>query len=119
MFEAMGGKIEETGTLVQQIKGAMDEQAEGSKQISEALGYMNEATNQVRGASEGVDESQRGIIGDVTSLKQSSDLVKEHIQTMEDHIKHLEESENSLLNVASSISGSIYRIGSQIDQFKV
>lgn len=118
-FEAMGGKIEETGTLVQQIKGAMDEQAEGSKQISEALGYMNEATDQVRGASEGVDESQRGIIGDVTGLKQSSDLVKEHIQTMEDHIKHLEESENSLLNVATSISGSIYRIGSQIDQFKV
>ncbi|MDE5897798.1 MAG: methyl-accepting chemotaxis protein [Treponemataceae bacterium] len=118
-FSAMNQKIEETGTLVQQIKGAMEEQTEGSKQISEALGYMNDATVQVRGASEGVDQSQRGIIGDVTSLKQSSDLVKEHIQKMESHIKNLEENENSLLNVATSISGSIYRIGSQIDQFKV
>lgn len=118
-FSAMGEKIQETGTLVQQIKGAMEEQSEGSKQISEALGYMNDATSQVRGASEGVDESQRGITGDVTSLKQSSDLVKDHLQKMEGHIKHLEESEDSLMNVATSISGSIYRIGSQIDQFKV
>lgn len=118
-FSAMGQKIDETGSLMQQIKGAMQEQSEGSKQISEALGYMNDATVQVRDASEGVDQSQRGIIEDVNGLKQSSDLVRDHIQKMESHIKNLEENENSLMTVATSMSGSIYRIGSQIDKFKV
>lgn len=118
-YSAMGQKIEETGSLMQQIKGAMQEQSEGSKQISEALGYMNDATVQVRDASDEVDQSQRGIIEDVNGLKQSSDLVKDHIQKMESHIKNLEENENSLMTVSVSISGSIYRIGNQIDKFKV
>ncbi|HBG65816.1 MAG TPA: hypothetical protein DDW78_05035 [Treponema sp.] len=80
---------------------------------------MNEATEQVRVASEGVDKSRQGIIGDVTSLKQSSDSVKGQVENMEDNIKRIEEDDNSLLNIATSINGAIYRISSQVDRFKV
>lgn len=118
-FTAVADKIQGTGNLVREIKHAMNEQSEGSKQIGDALSYMNDATAQVRTASDGVDQSRMGIIGNIGSLKASSDIVQNQIEDMSGNIKKMEDSDNSLLNITTSINGSIYRIGSQIDQFKV
>jgi len=118
-FSAVADKIQGTGNLVREIKLAMEEQSEGSKQIGDALSYMNDATSQVRTASEGVDKSRQGIISNIDSLKTSSDVVKNQVENMSENIKKMEESDSSLLNITTSINGSIYRIGSQIDQFKV
>ena len=118
-FTAVAEKIQGTGNLVREIKHAMEEQSEGSKQIGDALSYMNDATAQVRTASDGVDRSRQGIISNIDSLKASSDVVRDQVESMSGNIKKMEESDNSLLNITTSINGSIYRIGSQIDQFKV
>lgn len=118
-FTAVAEKIQGTGNLVREIKLAMEEQSAGSKQIGDALSYMNDATAQVRAASDGVDQSRQGIISNIDSLKSSSDVVKSQVESMSGNIKNMEESDNSLLNITTSINGSIYRIGSQIDQFKV
>ena len=118
-FSAVQQKIQDTGNLVREIEQAMGEQAEGSKQISEALSYMNATTTQVKGASSDVDASRSAIIQDVEVLRQSSDTVQEMVGKMEVSVKHFESDDDSLLNIATSISGSIYRIGTQIDQFKV
>ncbi|MBQ8014276.1 MAG: methyl-accepting chemotaxis protein [Treponema sp.] len=118
-FTAVAEKIQGTGNLVREIKLAMEEQSAGSKQIGDALSYMNDATAQVRAASDGVDQSRQGIISNIDSLKSSSDVVKSQVESMSGNIKNMEESDSSLLNITTSINGSIYRIGSQIDQFKV
>ncbi len=118
-FTAVAEKIQGTGNLVREIKLAMEEQSAGSKQIGDALSYMNDATAQVRTASDGVDQSRQGIISNIDSLKTSSDVVKSQVESMSGNIKNMEESDSSLLNITTSINGSIYRIGSQIDQFKV
>ena len=118
-FTAVAEKIQGTGNLVREIKHAMEEQSEGSKQIGDALSYMNDATAQVRSASDGVDQSRQGIVSNIGSLKASSDVVKSQVGVMSANIKNMEDSDNSLLTITTSINGSIYRIGSQIDQFKV
>ncbi|MCM1408898.1 MAG: methyl-accepting chemotaxis protein, partial [Treponema brennaborense] len=119
MFVSVSEKIQDTGDLVTQIKASMDEQSEGSKQISEALGYMNDATNQVRDASDDVDVAQQKIGGEVEILRKSAEVVVSSMNSMEKSVKDIEEGDNSLMNIATSISGSIYRINNQIDQFKV
>ncbi|MCR5763364.1 MAG: methyl-accepting chemotaxis protein [Treponema sp.] len=117
-FMAVMDKVTATGDLVQEIKFAMDEQTAGSKQIGEALNLMNTAAAQVKSASDDVDSARREIISDVTSLKQSSNSVQDHIGQMEGNVKHIEVSDQNLLNIADSISQSIGRIGSQIDTFE-
>lgn len=117
-FKAVMDKIGTTGDMVKEIKYAMDEQAAGSKQIGEALSAMNDATGQVKTASDDVDGARKDIINDVTSLKQSSESVQNHIDQMENYVKQLETSDDDLLNIATSVSGSIYRIGTQIDSFE-
>lgn len=118
-FSSVVEKLRGTGNLVRQIKLAMDEQSEGSKQIGSALGYMNEATEQVREASNGVDKSKNGIIEDIESLRKSSDSVKKQVERMSGNIKRMKEDDDSLLNISTSINGAIYRIGNQIDRFKL
>ncbi|MDE5899276.1 MAG: methyl-accepting chemotaxis protein [Treponemataceae bacterium] len=119
MFTRVSEKIQGTGDLVSQIKLSMDEQSEGSKQISEALGYMNDAAGKVKDASDDVDNARGEIIEDVEKLRHSSEVVLTSLKTIENGVKTIEEGDDSLMNIATSISGSIYRITSQIDQFKV
>ena len=119
MFTRVSEKIQGTGSLVSQIKLSMDEQSEGSKQISEALGYMNDAASHVKDAADDVDNARGKIVDDVEKLHASSEMVRASLKTIEAGVKTIEEGDDSLMNIATSISGSIYRITSQIDQFKV
>lgn len=119
MFSRVSEKIQETGQLVSQIKLSMDEQSEGSKQISEALSYMNDATIHVKESSDKVDNACSGITNDVEKLRKSSENVSKSLKAIESGVKVIEEGDESLMSISTSISGSIYRITSQIDQFKV
>lgn len=119
MFTRVSEKIQGTGDMVSQIKLSMEEQAEGSKQISEALGYMNDAAGKVKAASDNVDNARGEIVKDVEKLRSSSEVVLMSLKTIGEDVKAIETSDDSLMNIATSISGSIYRITSQIDQFKV
>lgn len=119
MFTRVSEKIQGTGDLVSQIKLSMDEQSEGSKQISEALSYMNDAAGKVKDASNDVDNARGEIVENMGKLHTSADAVSSELKTIESGVKTIEEGDDSLMNIATSISGSIYRITSQIDQFKV
>lgn len=119
MFSRVSEKIRDTGNLVSQIKLSMDEQSEGSKQVSDSLGYMNDAAGKVKDASDEVAGARGKIVSDVEKLRTSSDVVHTAIKTIETGVKVIEDGDESLMNIASSISGSIYRITSQIDLFKV
>ncbi|MCH5150259.1 MAG: methyl-accepting chemotaxis protein [Spirochaetales bacterium] len=119
VFTSVSEKIQETGDLVSQIKLSMEEQSEGSKQISESLGYMNDAAGKVKDASDDVNNACGKIIDDVENLHLSAESVHTSLKTIEGSVKTIEEVDDSLLNIATSISDSIYRITSQIDQFKV
>ena len=119
VFSRVSEKIQGTGELVSQIKLSMEEQSEGSKQISESLSYMNDSAIHVKEASDQVDNACLGITEDVEHLRKSSEIVSQSLKAIESGVKIIEEGDESLMNIATSISSSIYRITSQIDQFKV
>lgn len=119
VFTEVSSKIEDTGQRVERIKSAMDEQSKGSSQISAALSQMNNATGEVREAALDVDNARQGITADVGSLKTSSDTVHLSLEEMQKGIKHIEADDNALLGIATDINASIYRINSQIGQFRL
>lgn len=119
VFTGVSKEIQSTGDLVREIKNAMNEQAEGSKQIGDAISQMNDATSEVREASGKVDEAQKRITGDVGAISESSEAVSTALDNIEMGVKRIEQSDNSLVKTATSINESIYRIGNQIDAFKV
>jgi methyl-accepting chemotaxis protein len=118
-FGIVSDKLRHTGTLVQQIRESMDEQASGSKQIGDALSVMNDSSDQVRYASDEMDRGSQTIVKEVDSLKQVSSSIQEIVQAMGGTVNRIKKSDESLLNITGDMNQSIDRIGKQIDEFQV
>lgn len=119
MFSNISERINITEELINQIKYSIEEQTEGSKQINNTLSCMNEAANKVKDSSNEVNKAQKGIMDEIDKLQSSSQTIKTATDSVRKGVKFIEEGDTSLLNIATSMSEAIYRITSQIDQFKV
>ena len=112
-------KLRNTGSLVQEIRGSMDEQSAGSKQIGDALSMMNDSSDQVRLASNEMDRGSQTIVKEVENLKQVSSSISGIVKTMDVTVNRIKKSDESLLNITGDMNQSIDRIGKQIDEFQV
>lgn len=119
VFMGVQNKITDTGVLVHQIREAIEQQSAGSKQIDGELSNMNETTLKVSGAATDVNKARSRIVDNIDNLNQSSNTVQDLIAKMDKSIHKSNNDDNSLMKIATSVNGSIYRIGNQIDQFKV
>ncbi|MDR2943359.1 MAG: methyl-accepting chemotaxis protein [Treponema sp.] len=74
-FEAIEGGITTVSNQEENIRGAMEEQGEGSKQILEAIGQLNEITRQVKNSSVEMLEGAKEIIGEGKNLEKATDKI--------------------------------------------
>ncbi|WP_294428136.1 methyl-accepting chemotaxis protein [uncultured Treponema sp.] len=118
-FESVSRKLEETDALVMQIKSAMEEQNEGSKQITDALHNMNDSTVEVRNASSEMAEGNQMILKEVQMLQNAAMTMTQGMEEMSIGARKINETGAALNGIASKMNESISEIGSQIDQFKV
>ena len=118
-FGLVSEKLQHTGILVQEIRGSMDEQSSGSKQIGDALSVMNDSSSQVRSASDEMDRGSQTIVKEVENLKQVASSISEIVQAMGGTVNRIKKSDESLLNITGDMNQSIGRIGKQIDEFQV
>ncbi|MBP5441784.1 MAG: methyl-accepting chemotaxis protein [Treponema sp.] len=118
-FGLVSEKLQHTGILVQEIRGSMDEQASGSKQIGDALSVMNDSSDQVRYASDEMERGSQTIVNEVENLKQVSSSISKIVHSVGETVNRIKESDDSLLNITGDMNQSIDRIGSQIDEFQV
>ncbi|EID86286.1 Methyl-accepting chemotaxis protein [Treponema sp. JC4] len=118
-FQAVTNKIHETDELVRQIKGAMEEQQIGSQQIGDALHTMNDSTQEVRTASAEMAEGNKQILQEVKNLQDATAKIHDSIGEMSIGAKKIHETRTALSDVSGVMTGSIEKIGSEIDLFKV
>ena len=118
-FESVSRKLEETDALVMQIKSAMEEQNEGSKQITEALHSMQDSTLEVKNASAEMEEGNKMILKEVQTLQDAAMSMQQSMEEMSIGAKNINETGAALSEVSDQINGSIDKIGTQVDQFKV
>lgn len=119
IFTRVGEKLTGTSNLVQEIKLAMEEQTEGSKQIGQSLSDMNSATKQVRDSSDNVEDARKKIIEDVEAMRQSTLTIEKTLDSIRHGINLIEKGDDSVMAIATKISSAIYKINSQIGQFQV
>ena len=118
-FEAVSRKLEETDALVMQIKAAMEEQNEGSQQITEALHSMNDSTVEVRNASNEMSEGNKMILKEVQQLQNAAMAMSQSMEEMAVGARKINETGAALSEVSGQINSSIGKIGEQVDKFKV
>jgi methyl-accepting chemotaxis protein len=74
-FEAIEGGIMTVSNQEENIRGAMEEQGAGSKQILEAIGQLNEITQQVKSSSVEMLEGAREIISEGRNLGKATEEI--------------------------------------------
>ena len=77
-------------TLEVQIKNAMDEQGEGSRNIMDSAGRLRQITNDVRRWSEEMVSGSHAIKSEMTRLIQGNSLVRETVREIIKNTSHME-----------------------------
>ncbi|MBO4320071.1 MAG: methyl-accepting chemotaxis protein, partial [Treponema sp.] len=118
-FALVSKELSATDELVIQIRTAMEEQNEGSKQILESLKMMNNSTSEVRNASIEMQEGNKLILSEVKHLQDATIVMKSSMDEMSVGAKKINETGSVLSQVSDRMKSSIDKIGKQIDEFKV
>ena len=118
-FTIVSDEIGNTNQLVREIKVAMTEQREGSKQVIETLATMNMSTTEVSNAAQEMIEGNKLIFRNIAGLQDSSGAMKTSMDEMSEGAKRIHESGEELSQNALMVKDSITEIGGQIDQFTV
>ena len=119
MFVEVSNSITQTQQLVLQIKGAMEEQQEGSKQIGDALKLMNDNTSEVRAASHEMAEGNKSILTEIDQLRNTTGVIRDSMDKISQSAGDIKETSNALSEIANSVEAAVGQIGGQIDLFKV
>ena len=112
-------KIKETDELVVQIRSAMDEQNEGSKQIVEALRDLNNSSVEVNNSSHDMSSRNDAIVYSMENLSAVTAEMNSSMEEMTAGARKINETGSTLSDISDQVKGSIFRIGEQVDLFKV
>lgn len=88
-FEAIYAAVKDAVRLQEEISRAMEEQTQGSRQILEALADVNERTQDVRGSSHDLLETNKAIAAAMESLQAANSQVVEGVRVINAEIEAL------------------------------
>jgi methyl-accepting chemotaxis protein len=118
-FEAIDGGVKTVSDQEENIRNAMEEQGAGSKQILEAIGLLNEITQQVKGGSVEMLEGSREVIQESKNLE----LVTQEITGGMNEMATGADQINIAVNRVNEISGqnkeNIDVLVREVSRFKV
>lgn len=118
-FSSVSTSIQSTDEIVQQIKGAMEEQQIGSRQITQALTAMNDSTAEVKAASAEMAEGNKHILKQIEKLQEVTATIDSSITEMSSGAKQINETSSTLAEISGNVTNSINQIKNEIDQFKI
>ncbi len=118
-LEAVSDKIRETDQIVIQIKAAMEEQNEGSRQIGDALRNMNNSTSEVRNTSKAMYSQNEGMVSEMEKLLGNTQLMEQSMNDMSAGATKIHETGDALSGISAKVYESIENISREINKFKV
>ena len=96
----------------------MEEQNEGSKQISEALLNMNDGAQKVQSGSKEMSMRNESILKEMQSLQSATANMQSGMEEMAAGAKKINITGVALSEISKDVQVAINKIGSQIDLFK-
>ncbi|MDR2159836.1 MAG: methyl-accepting chemotaxis protein [Treponema sp.] len=118
-FEAIDAGVRIVSEQEENIRNAMEEQGAGSKQILEAIGQLNEATQLVKSSSEEMLEGSRQVIEESKNLELTTQEITNGMNEMATGADQI----NAAVNQVNTISGqnkeNINVLVREVSKFKV
>jgi methyl-accepting chemotaxis protein len=118
-FQAIEDRVHVVSEQESNIRGAMEEQGQGSRQILEEVEKLNEVTRQVKEGSSHMLAGSKDVIRESKTLETATGEIAAGIQDVNNGAEHI----NSTVNRVSGISGitkqHIQTLFTEVSKFKV
>jgi len=118
-FAAILEGIAEVADHMDEIEGAMNEQAAGSRQISSAMAAMHGATAKVRDGAEGLRERSGKLGTSMRTLDGMNTLLREHSEVTVERVGAIDGAARKILALVEDNKKATERVHADIEDFKV
>ncbi|MDR1787316.1 MAG: methyl-accepting chemotaxis protein [Treponema sp.] len=118
-FGAIDAGVRIVSEQEENIRGAMEEQSTGSKQILEAIAALNELTEQVKGGSEEMMEGSREVITEGKNLEMATQEITHGMNEMSAGADQINTAVNQVNEISSQNKKNIEVLVKEVSRFKV
>lgn len=118
-FSQVVERVKQTESLVRELRGAMDEEGAGSKQILEALRDINEATAKAKTNAAEMGQGSAAILAEMKGLVAESSDIRTRMDEMATGAKVVQDGARKVAAMAESTRAAIGSMDAVIGRFKV
>jgi methyl-accepting chemotaxis protein len=118
-FDAIEGGVRTVSDQEQNIRGAMEEQNAGSKQILEAIGQLNEATQMVKSGSAEMREGSRQVIQESKNLEMVTQEITNGMNEMATGADQINAAVTQVNTISTTNKETIDVLVKEVARFKV
>jgi methyl-accepting chemotaxis protein len=118
-FEAIDNGVKIVADQEENIRNAMEEQGEGSKQILNAIGQLNEITQMVKGGSMEMLEGSREVIQESKNLEAVTQEITNGMNEMATGADQINVAVTQVNNISGSNKENIEILVREVSKFKV
>ncbi len=118
-FAQVVEKVRATESIVRELRGAMDEEGEGSKQILEALRDINEATTRAKTNAAEMGQGSTAILEEMRRLVSESSDIQTRMDEMATGAKVVQDGARKVAEMAENTKAAIGSMDTVIGRFKV
>ncbi|MHC6202519.1 methyl-accepting chemotaxis protein [Breznakiellaceae bacterium SP9] len=118
-FDAIEGDVKTVSEQEEQIRNAMEEQGQGSRQILESIGQLNEVTLMVKNGSEEMLEGSRQVITEGRNLEMATQEISGGMNEMASGADQINVTVNEVNNLSGRNKESIAILVREVSRFKI
>ena len=118
-FKNIEEEIQTVSNQEAQIRNAMEEQSEGSRQILEAVTQLNTVTNEVRKSSADMITESKEVLSQSTSLRTVTNEIAEDMDKMTKNADEISSTFTRVHDMNNENNENINALSKEISQFKV
>jgi len=118
-FEAIDSSVKTVADQEENIRNAMEEQGQGSKQILEGIGNVNEITRQVKSSSEEMLEGAQQVIQESQNLEKATQEITSGMNEMATGADQINVAVNHVNEISGKNREGIDILVKEVSRFKV
>jgi methyl-accepting chemotaxis protein len=118
-FEAIEGGVKIVSEQEENIRNAMEEQGQGSRQILESIGQLNEVTQMVKNGSEEMLEGSRQVITEGKNLEMATAEITGGMNEMATGADQINLAVNEVNNLSGRNKENIDILVKEVSRFKI
>ena len=118
-FEAIDTSVRTVAEQEENIRNSMEEQGHGSKQILEAVGQLNEITQQVKGGSLEMLEGAREVMRETDNLEKSTQEITGGMNEMASGVDQVNTAVNNINELTNKNRDTAAALMKEVSKFKI